>query len=276
MTIDNESPSGAWKTEMERMPWKFQQEESVGAALSQLRLRGMSKEADILTQKINAQQAELESRLQVAARTAVDPGDGKMNILGLFPTPVGICDLGRDLTKEEISFITSLNRRPNTFNQTSVDTYVLKEEPMKALQEFFIEKVNDYFNLMYAPKSDLKLQITQSWINYTSKGGSHHKHTHPNSFVSGVFYIKADSEKDRITFYDGETRQITFNRSNFNIYNSDHWWLSVKTGTLLLFPSTFMHSVDVVNHEEERISLSFNTFFKGTLGFDKELTELVL
>lgn len=61
MTVDNESPPGAWKEEMERMPWKFQQEFKVNTVLSQMRLRGMLKEADIITQEIQTLKAELES-----------------------------------------------------------------------------------------------------------------------------------------------------------------------------------------------------------------------
>jgi hypothetical protein len=31
--------------------------------------------------------------------------------------------------------------------------------------------------------------ITQSWLNYTETNQYHHKHEHPNSLVSGVFYV---------------------------------------------------------------------------------------
>lgn len=61
MAVDNDSPPGSWEREMERMPWKFQQEEKVGWALSQIRLRGMFKEADIIAQEIQTLKAELES-----------------------------------------------------------------------------------------------------------------------------------------------------------------------------------------------------------------------
>lgn len=61
MPVDNESPPGAWKDEMERMPWKFRQEQKVGWALSQMRLRGMFQEAEILAQEISVLKTELES-----------------------------------------------------------------------------------------------------------------------------------------------------------------------------------------------------------------------
>ena len=60
MIIDDKSPPGSWKTEMERMPWKYSQQEKVGWALSEMRLRGMFKEADILSQEIVALKAEVD------------------------------------------------------------------------------------------------------------------------------------------------------------------------------------------------------------------------
>ena len=60
MTVDNISPPGSWQREIELQPWKYKQEEKVGWALSEMRLRGMFKEADILAQEISVLKAELE------------------------------------------------------------------------------------------------------------------------------------------------------------------------------------------------------------------------
>ena len=60
MTIDDISPPGSWQREIELQPWKYKQEEKVGWALSEMRLRGMFTEADILAQEINVLKAELE------------------------------------------------------------------------------------------------------------------------------------------------------------------------------------------------------------------------
>ena len=61
MTVDNQSPPGSWQREIELQPWKYKQEEKVGWALSEMRLRGMFKEADILSQEIIALKAEVEN-----------------------------------------------------------------------------------------------------------------------------------------------------------------------------------------------------------------------
>jgi uncharacterized protein (TIGR02466 family) len=200
-----------------------------------------------------------------------------VNIFTLFPTAVGKFQLDRELTKQELKFIADAERRPNMGNQTSVNNYILKEKPLKKLGDFLLESANKYLTEVYKPRDDVKLYITQSWLNYTEKGGYHHKHAHPNSFISGVFYISADVTKDKIFFYGNEQyKQIKLDPIEFNLYNSESWWLEVGVGVLYLFPSSLTHMVETVQHEETRISLSFNTFLKGTIGSNHNLTELLI
>lgn len=200
-----------------------------------------------------------------------------MNLFTLFPTAVGKFTLDREFTKQEYKFVEEQERRPNMGNQTSVNNYVLKEKPMKKLSDFLAESANKYFQEVYRPKDNVKLYITQSWLNYTGTCQYHHKHAHPNSFISGVFYINADPTKDRIYFYGHESyKQIKLEPAEYNYYNSESWWLEAGTGILYLFPSSLTHMVPTINHEETRISLSFNTFLKGTIGENHSLTELLI
>ena len=59
--IDNESPAGAWKTEMERMPWKFSQQAKVEQALTAVRQAGLIVEATVLALEIKTIQDELKT-----------------------------------------------------------------------------------------------------------------------------------------------------------------------------------------------------------------------
>lgn len=61
MTIDNVSPPGAWKSEMERMPWKFSQQAKVEQALASIRSAGLQLEANVLALEISTLKSELES-----------------------------------------------------------------------------------------------------------------------------------------------------------------------------------------------------------------------
>jgi hypothetical protein len=180
-----------------------------------------------------------------------------MNIQNLFPLPVGFARLGRDLTKTELDFILGQERYANEGNTTSADRKIL------------VGKVHD-------PKGDVSLYITQSWSNYTEPGQWHHKHAHPNSFISGVFYPQADRLVDKIYFYKSGYERIKLQPDTWNHWNSESWWYEVGAGDLILFPSHLEHMVQTKVGDETRVSIAFNTFLKGHIGVDESLTGLQL
>ena len=194
----------------------------------------------------------------------------------LFPTAVSFFEFGTKLTEIEESFIKNQETRDNSGNLTSVNNHLFDSAEIAEIARFCEESVQEYFKEVYAPKYDVKPYITQSWANYTKKGQWHHKHEHPNSFISGVFYVQAQKDIDKIFFYKNGYQQIKLPSDNYNLYNSDSWWLGVETGKLILFPSHLTHMVQTVETDETRISISFNTFLKGYIGDDLELTGLHL
>jgi uncharacterized protein (TIGR02466 family) len=197
-------------------------------------------------------------------------------IHNLFPTPVGIYKLNRDLTAKELSFIKGQETRSNMGNKTSVDNTILRNKSMTKLRDFIETSVADYFKSVHNPKHNVNLRITQSWTNYTEPGQYHHKHAHPNSFVSGVFYPQANRETDKIYFYRSGFQMIKFPPENWNVYNSESWWFEVGTGDLVLFPSSLEHMVETVQGDQTRISLSFNAFPVGNIGEELDLTGLTI
>lgn len=199
-----------------------------------------------------------------------------MNMYNLFPTPVGEFHLGRVFTTEESEFVDQQPAHKNVGNTVSDDFYVLTHRTMASLHDFVQSCVAEYFNAVYAPKHEVSLRVTQSWFNYSKPGEWHHKHAHPNSFISGVLYMKAAKESDKIHFYKDGYRQLEVPTKNYNVYNSQSWWLPVETGKLMLFPSSLTHSVEPVQGDDTRISLSFNTFPVGYMGQEEALTALHL
>lgn len=198
-----------------------------------------------------------------------------MEIIALFPTPVGRFKLDRDLTEREVSFVKNLDRVQNLTNYRSVGSYIFQSEELKDIYKFCQESVNTFLKEIYVPSTEFNLRITQSWANYASANQSHHPHEHPNSFISGVFYVEANRIKDKIHFNRTGYQQILAEPAQFNPFNSRAWWLEIQAGELLLFPSSLNHYVASVIGEE-RISIAFNTFPVGTIGSESGLTELKL
>ena len=199
-----------------------------------------------------------------------------MNINNLFPTAVGFSKLDRDLTASELEFITSQVRYPNEGNTTSENRKLLKSVEMTEIREFIEDAMLEYFKSVHAPKFDVTPYITQSWSNYTEPGQYHHKHAHPNSIISGVFYPQANKETDRIYFYKDGYERIKIATENWNHWNSESWWFEVGAGDLILFPSHLTHMVETKVGDDTRISIAFNTFLKGYIGSDENLTGLHL
>lgn len=199
-----------------------------------------------------------------------------MNMNNLFPSPVAFFSLGRDLTEEELCFVLGQDTYPNQGNVTSADRTILKNKELTDIRAFIEDAILEYFKTVHNPKGDVSPYITQSWANYTEPGQYHHKHAHPNSFISGVFYPQADRKKDRIYFYKSGYERIKLQPQEWNQWNSESWWFEVGTGDLILFPSHLEHMVETKIGNETRVSIAFNTFLKGHLGTDEALTGLHL
>ena len=202
---------------------------------------------------------------------------------GLFGTPIYESNIERPYTKEELTLFESSKKhlRRNVGNSiTAKDrkgTYILESEKLSGLKKDLMEHVNAYFEQVYSPKTNCSLYITQSWINYTEEKEHHHIHSHENSLVSGVLYLNADVDFDNITFYKKQMdATIKISPREWNPFNSFEWSFPMKTGNIILFPSSLNHGVKQKEGKNTRASLSFNTFVKGVLGKAEQATELRL
>lgn len=189
-----------------------------------------------------------------------------MIIKSIFPTPVAFFDIG-ELDFRQKHIIDNLQWDNNTGNKISTNRNILDTVDFVSLKTKFYQSLLEYFKKVYDPTCEIKPYITQSWVNYTEKGMFHHKHTHANSFLSGVYYVKADLNKDKIMFHNEEYSLLKFPSNSYNEYNSELWWFPVSSGTLIIFPSSLMHGVPTVN-DDLRISIGFNTFLEGLIGDD--------
>jgi uncharacterized protein (TIGR02466 family) len=197
-------------------------------------------------------------------------------IIDIFPTKIYKREFPRELNESETNKIKELldDFVPNRFNKTSRDNFVLSNhDEFNELKEFFQVNINQYTKNVFNLPMSTKVHITQSWLNLTAPNQQHHLHNHPNSFVSGVFYPKT-VKNDTISFKNPNIAAQTWlpEKGSTNSY----MWINVNAGDLLLFPSWLEHKVDTNITEDERISLSFNTFISGKIGNKRNLAYLEL
>ena len=202
-------------------------------------------------------------------------------LIPLFPAPLMVFPYLRDYSKE-LEWIkdckcgavkeTKGRRNRASLNRQSEDTFILDNPELKKIRTFIETKLNQFVSQIYG--SDDRLVITQSWLNRNGKGESHHEHTHPNSMISGVWYPQIHEQLPPIEFRNRSQRDVVLSIQRYNTFNSQTFLLPIKRGELILFPSNLTHGVPPNQSDEERISLSFNTWPKGSLGDISSLTFL--
>ena len=197
----------------------------------------------------------------------------KDELLTVFPTPVQIYKY-EDSIEKELKYIEGVEWQSQVANSNfkTKDSYLTRHEKLKDLTSFFKECIDDYCDTVI--NSDQRLVITQLWGNRNPKGSKHHEHVHPNSIISGVFYLRQDPKLPPIQFAKSNQEAMKLDPRKYNTYNAETFLLPCVSGELILFPSNLRHSVPMNQGDEERISLSFNTFSIDTLGSEESLTHL--
>ena len=197
----------------------------------------------------------------------------KEELLQLFPTPLLIVPYEQPIDKE-LAYLKNISYRKQEANGNfrSDDSYLLRNEEFKDIKNFLKESVDRFTTNVINTKQ--RLVITQCWANRNPKGSKHHEHVHPNSIVSGVMYFQINEKLPPISFAKDRQDGMKLDPIKYNHMNSESFMLPCKTGELILFPSSLRHSVPINQGEEDRISVSFNTFCIDAIGSEQSLTHL--
>ena len=211
-------------------------------------------------------------------------------VIDIFPTPIYVTKRETELTYSEMEEIKAFTkgerwrgeqsfRNKKLVKKTKDDTYIF-DTKLDSLKKFCEEHIDTYVNEVISPKnSELDFYITQSWLNVLSPGGIHPVHAHPNSIISGTFYVST-VEGDAVQFYDINTTaktRINIEPGKTNFWNVNQQNLNIGNNVLLLFPSWIGHGVNKsISKITDRISISFNVFVRGNIGEYYDLSRLNL
>lgn len=197
----------------------------------------------------------------------------KEELLQLFPTPLLIVPYEESIDKE-LAYLKTISYRQQVGNGNyrSDDSYLLRNEEFKKIKNFLGEAVDKFTTNVFNSKQ--RLVITQCWANRNPKGSKHHEHVHPNSIISGVMYFQINEKLPPISFSKTNQDGMKLDPEKYNHVNSESFMLPCKPGELILFPSSLKHSVPINQGDEDRISVSFNTFSIDVIGSENALTHL--
>ena len=114
-------------------------------------------------------------------------------------------------------------------------------------------------------RDDVNLKVESMWININHPYSYNSPHVHPNSYISGVYYVKAEPFSGHLTLKHPSILQPIFTPQGLikehNECNCSKWSIAPEVGKLVLFPSWIEHDVSQNLSGEDRISIAFNTTF---------------
>ena len=143
------------------------------------------------------------------------------------------------------------SQRFNYFSADLRDIYHIVENRFKYL--------NKHFNF-----KDVERNIFIYWININSKNSFHYKHPHPGCLFSAVYYVKVPQNSGSIILHNPRSYQSLYITphmiESYNTFNSSIYTIQPKEGQLIIFPGWLEHEVLPSDTEEERISISFNSY----------------
>ena len=99
-----------------------------------------------------------------------------------------------------------------------------------------------------------KPKLDSLWANVLKSGGHHGAHIHPNSLISGTFYVEAPRGSGAIRFEDPRLPLMMAAPPRAESFVS----VEPRPGLLLLWESWLRHEVLPGAGKGERLSISFN------------------
>jgi uncharacterized protein (TIGR02466 family) len=137
------------------------------------------------------------------------------------------------------------------------------KDPTSIQHKFLLETTKYVFDAIqnFGWKLEPKRVIcTEMWAIINKKNNFNTIHTHPNSYLSAAYYVKAPNNCGKFIVENPHSISrhsypILEKKTDFNIKVAK---LEIEEGDLLLFPAFLPHGVDENESDEDRIVISFN------------------
>jgi uncharacterized protein (TIGR02466 family) len=106
-----------------------------------------------------------------------------------------------------------------------------------------------------------RLEMTDCWINIMPGGCGHSFHVHPQSVISGSYYVKTPRGCSALKFEDPRLTHMMAapaRKATAKAEQQAHIAYPARVGQMIMFESWLRHEVPPSVIDQERISISFN------------------
>tara|TARA_R110001592_G_scaffold104663_1_gene294402 strand:- start:2315 stop:2896 length:582 start_codon:yes stop_codon:yes gene_type:complete len=182
----------------------------------------------------------------------------------LFPTIVYMDRFNLEDDKLLKSIVRIKEEDPNGMIKSNVDNSYHSIDNLQTLPDFknlcdcIIKFTEEIFK---EQKIKHRFFIGNMWANINSRGGFNDVHTHGNTFLSGVYYVKVPKNSGSLRFIDPRPQSNIMVPQRGIELDMDYWnqvEFNGERGQVLIFPAYVPHQVLINRGEDIRISISFN------------------
>lgn len=192
----------------------------------------------------------------------------ELKVQEIFPTPLWLVDLDRETgARLNAQLLKSIHELIDPRPAIGVGGSWQTDPILQDLAEFadlmtLIRKgAKSALDFLQVEYDDF--EITSAWANINPTGGKNSSHTHPNNYLSGVYYVSVPTGTGSINFKDPRVQASAIMPpvTQRNAFNGNNVSVPVMAGRLILFPAWLTHEVAVNQSEHERVSVAFNIMF---------------
>ena len=199
----------------------------------------------------------------------------KYTLTNLFPSPVHIFDTdGFDEFKNNlIDYAYKLREEDSKgFNISNRHGWQSRGFDLTNMNDLLHGTILQGLSSFPSIKNTTEMRAS-AWVNINYPNSYNILHSHPNSHLSGVMWIKSPKDCGVISFDNPNGHQTYTEINSYNQEFNDQffihhsYWLPPIEGRMIIFPSHLQHEVRENNSNEDRISVSFNiTLTSSTQG----------
>ncbi len=147
----------------------------------------------------------------------------------------------------------------NLYTTIASGINLLERPAFKTLQQHIVSEVTAFAGVYALDIVNHPPRITECWVNVYGQGDSQEVHLHPNSVISGIYYVAAPEGCGELLFHAPlSDSMLSPPTTETNNINTPMVALKPRAGDMVLFRSWLRHSVKPTQGKEERISIAFN------------------
>ena len=191
-----------------------------------------------------------------------------MNVIQVFSTPLWespLPDFGSHKEKFLDAVKTFRTNNPEGIQRSNLGggyqspMNLTNESDLALLFEFVCQVgLKAAFDLQFV---NVDVYITAAWVNFNdTRSAVNYDHVHQDTF-SGVFYLQIPKKSGKLVINNPGINPLwqgSMLTQAKNKFNSDKIKLEPIEGHLYLWPSYLPHGVEPNDHDDARISISFN------------------